>query len=422
MEASERPQLPLDHGIDGTVRVLDHRLVVESLTIDDARAAKLVRERAEAGHPAAQTVRDAVEIGVRVLEREGTAAEVDYVRAEFERQAGELRERLGRALAEGDEMLAERITLSFDGTREGSVQKQIDELVTAALDEQREALLKLFSAQEGSNPLFDFKDAMVKVYRELGNRQQAEGEENRKVIAELRRELLELKERSDADSRVAEEAERGTAKGRGFEERVHLALQRIASARGDCASHTGGEQAEGGGRKGDTLIELGATDGPSTGRIVFEAKDKRLSMNEAWGELNESMAGRAASFAVLVVAGEERMPARTHALHEYEGNKMIVAVDREQPDGIALEVAYRLAAARVAMARGRELEVDAAEVRDTAAEALSLLRHAQAIRSTLTGIKTSSDRARTGLDEMVESIRGRLERIESLIASADPDC
>ena len=86
MEASERPQLPFDEGPgDGSVRAIDGRLVIERLEIDDARAAKLVRERVDAGHAPAQTVRDAVEIGARVLEREGTAAEVDYVRAEFER-------------------------------------------------------------------------------------------------------------------------------------------------------------------------------------------------------------------------------------------------------------------------------------------------------------------------------------------------
>ena len=119
MEASERPQLPFDEGPggDGSVRAIDDRLVIERLEIEDARAAKLVRERVEAGHAPAQTVRDAVEIGARVLEREGTAAEVDYVRAEFERQASELRERLAKDLATGDEMLAERITLSFDGSR-----------------------------------------------------------------------------------------------------------------------------------------------------------------------------------------------------------------------------------------------------------------------------------------------------------------
>ena len=69
MEASERPQLTFDEGPggDGSVRAIDDRLVIERLEIDDARAAKLVRERVDAGHAPAQTVRDAVEIGARVL-------------------------------------------------------------------------------------------------------------------------------------------------------------------------------------------------------------------------------------------------------------------------------------------------------------------------------------------------------------------
>src|SRR4029453_4755042 len=40
--------------------------------------------------------------------------------------------------------------------------------------------------------------------------------------------------------------------------------------------------------------------------------------------------------------GEGGVPAGREPLHEYEGNKLIVAVDREPPDGLALELAYRL--------------------------------------------------------------------------------
>jgi hypothetical protein len=95
---------------------------------------------------------------------------------------------------------------------------------------------------------------------------------------------------------------------------------------------------------------------------------------------------------------------------------MIVAVDREEPTGLAIEVAYRLAAARVTMARDSGLEVDAAAVRDIAEEAISTLKQAQAIRSTLTGIKTSSDKARTGLDGLVEAVHGKLEQIDALVS------
>jgi len=422
MEASEKPQLPLDRPPaqgDGVVRALDDRLVIERLTVTDKRAARVVRERVEGGQEATRTVVDAIEIGARVLDREDAAAEVDYVRAEFERHAGELRERLTRSLEAGDEKLAERISHNFDGGRDGSVQKEIAELVRDALDEQRTALLKQFSAEDGANPLTDFKGAIVRAFRDLGARQQAGEEALRSRLEALTREVVELSKDDEADRLVAEAEAAGTRKGLGFEARVHAAIEGIASSRGDFATHTGGEQAEGGGRKGDTLVELEAAEGPSAGRIVFEAKDTKLSKNEAWAELNEGMAARAAGYAVLVVAGEERVPAGRQQLHEYEGNKLIVAVDRDEPEGLPLETAYRLAAARLKLAREGDLQVDAAAVRDAAAEAVSTLKQAQAIRSSLTGIKTSSDKARANLDAMVEAVRAKLERIESLIAEAD---
>jgi hypothetical protein len=423
MEASERPQLPLDEGAgagDGSVRVLEDRLVIERLEVADARAAKLVRERAETGEKPGQTVRDAIEIGARVLEREGTVAEVDYVRAEFERHAAELRERLGKTLESGDHVLAERISASFDGSRDGSVQKQIDELVATALDEQRTALLRLFSAEEGANPLFDFKDAMVKVYRELGQRQHAEGEANRKRIEALTREIVELRERDVADARVAEEAARGTAKGRSFEETVHAMIEEIAAAHGDAAHHTGDEASEAGGKKGDTVVELGGAVGSPLATIVFEAKNKRLSKNDAWTELNACMGERDACYAVLVVAGDDKVPRGLDELTEYQGNKIIAVLDPDEPDPLAVRLIYRYVRARVLAASTGGLEVDAAGVRDAAEEATARLKAANRIRKSLTGVTNSADRAREDLDEMIADVERCLGRIESLIAAAEP--
>ncbi len=64
-------------------------------------------------------------------------------------------------------------------------------------------------------------------------------------VAELRKELARLLERDDADERVAEAEEAGTRKGFTFEERVFDAVERIASVRNDCATHTGSEGARG---------------------------------------------------------------------------------------------------------------------------------------------------------------------------------
>jgi hypothetical protein len=415
MEASETPI----HHESGSVRVIDDRLVIEKLIIEDERTARVVRERANSGCEPTATVRDAIEVGVRVIEREGTAAEVDYVKAEFTRHAGDLADQLGKVVESGNDQLAEEIAKSFGGDRTGTVQHQIKEMLDRAADAQRESLGRQFSAEDGTNPLFDFKQGVLRSLKETREAHQHDGEENRKRIEELTKEVVELKERGNADRRVAEAEAAGTRKGFTFEDLVHEAIERIASARGDAVSHTGMVEAEGGGKKGDTLVELGGADGTPVGRLLFEAKDKKLSKNEAWVELNEGMDARAASFAILVVAGEDRVPAGRNPLTEYEGNKMIVAVDRSDPSGIALEVAYRLAAARTLMARDAELNVDAVAVRDTAEEAVSTLKQAQAIRANLTGIKNSANKARTGLDTLVDIVRVKLERIESLVGEAD---
>jgi hypothetical protein len=433
MEASSKPQLPLDAlrpGEEGVVRVLDDRLVVERLTVSDERAARVVRERAETGRRPAETVSKAIEIGTRVLDSEATAANVDYVRHELEAGLGQLRSQLGGTLEDGAKAIAEQIATAFGAERNDSVQAQIREIVVAGSNEQMQALMRSLTAEDTSNPLVAVQARLGKAMVEAEQRHRQEVERLREAyskearalqaqLGSVREEMARLVEREAADERVAQAEAAGTRKGFTFEERVHGALEAIASARGDVAAHTGTEAAEGGGRKGDTLVEIGACDGPAQGRIVFEAKDKKLSKNDAWAELNAGMAARAASFAVLVVAGEEKVPAGRQQLHEYEGNKLIVAVDRDEPRGLPLEVAYRLAAARVAMARDRELKVDAAAVRDAAHEAVSTLKQAQAIRSTLTGIKTSSDKARAGLDAMVAALEAKLERIDILIAEAD---
>ena len=421
MEASKTPHIDPPNA---TVRALADRLVIERLEVDDERSAQLVRERIEAGQSGEQTVRDAIEIGARVLEREGVGAEVDYVKAEFGKHSRELAERLVKSIESGNELLAEEIAKSFGADRQGTVQHQIKEMLDRTAEAQRESLARQFSASDGSNPLFDFKESVVRALKESDARQQKESGEARRQVEQLTREVVELKERDQADRRVAEAEEAGTRKGLDFEDRVDEAITRIASARGDAASHTGGELADGGGKKGDTVVELGAAEGPPSGRIVFEAKDKTLSRSAAWRELDEGMAARAASFGVLVVAGDDRVPAKCEQLTEYHGNKLIIAVDRDEPGGLALEVAYRLAAARVLMAREGNLEVDAPAVRDAAESAIATLQQAQKIRSNLTAVKTSADKARDGLNDLVESVRSQLERIESLVEealSADAD-
>jgi hypothetical protein len=419
VEASEKTQLAFEgDGPDGAVRAIGDRLVIERLEVNDPGAARVVQEQAAEGHKPAETVIRAIEIGSRVIESEGTAANVDYVKAELERQLRPLADRLGGVIEEGQEEFAERLASSFDSERSGSVQQQIRELLIAAMDHQRTQLAKQFSAQDGANPLADFKDGVVRAVQGSQEAQLRERAEDRRRIEAMTGELTALRERLGAKEEIEAEQSRGTAKGRDFEERVHGLLDEIATARGDVAHHVGDLPGETRGKKGDTVIELGAGGGPCLAKIAFDPKDSQLSRPKAWEVLNGSLEDRGADYAVLVVAGDENVPAKTQSLVEYEANKLIVAVDREDPERNVLEAAYGIARARALAARQDELALDAPAMKEAIDEARRALESLKTARQALTGMRKNADSMENALGTMEEGAKAALARADSLIADA----
>jgi hypothetical protein len=419
MEASEKPQLPLDHDSgEGAVRAIDDRLVIERLEVNDPGAARVVREQAAKQRSPAETVARAIEIGSRLIESEGTAANVDYVRAELERQMRPLAEELGGVIEVGREELAERLASSFDSERSGSVQQQIREMLITAMEHQRNQLAKQFSAQDGANPLADFKEGVVRAVQRSGELQQAAHVEDRKRIEALTAELMALKERLGAKEEIEAEQSRGTAKGRDFEERIHALLDDVATARGDVAHHVGDQAGETRGKKGDTVVEIGAGAGPCLAKIAFDPKDSQLTRPKAWEVLNGSLDDRGAAYAVLVVATEDNVPAKTQSLVEYEGNKLIVAVDREDPERNLLEAAYGIARARALAARQDELALDAPAMKEAIDEARRALESLKTARQALTGVRKNADSIESTLAAMEEGAKAALARADSLIADA----
>ena len=419
MEASEKPQLPLDHAAgEGAVRAIDDRLVIERLEVHDAGAARVVREQAAKKRAPAETVTRAIEIGSRLIESEGTAANVDYVRAELERQMRPLAEQLGGVVEEAQEEIAERLAGNFDSERSGSVQQQIREMLITAMEHQRNQLAKQFSAQDGANPLADFKEGVVRAVQRSEELQQVAHAEDRKRIEALTAELTALKERLGAKQELEAEQSRGTAKGRDFEERVHTLLDEIAGARGDVAHHVGDQAGETRGKKGDTVVEIGAAAGPCLAKVAFDPKDSQLTRPKAWDVLNGSLDDRGAAYAVLVVASEENVPAKTQSLVEYEGNKLIVAVDREDPERNLLEAAYGIARARALAARQDELALDAPAMKEAIDEARRALESLKTARQALTGVRKNADSIESTLATMEEGAKAALARADSLIADA----
>jgi hypothetical protein len=432
MEAIQKLPLP-----ESAVELRDGAVFVDGLVIEDRTLYELIESRLVHDLSPEDTVRDAVEIGARVLDREATGAEVDLVRREFERVSAEVEHSFAEKARETSEALEEQFEhfLGEDGgalikalethsgelgelvaehfgvDRNTAVQHQLKELVTKLLAESRQELLRQFSTEDGHNPLADFKAGVV---RQLGRSVEVH-ETLLQKLAQIEVEVKRLQDADEAQLELAAERDRGTGKGRTFEQRAFELLEEMAAARGDVAHHVGDERSAEGGKRGDIVIELDAASGHSKGRIAIDAKDEKLSKNKAWEALNAALAQRDARFAILAVASDEKIPSGRQVLHEYEGNKMIVTLDKDSLDERALELAYRYARCRCLMAAERDLQLDAPGVRDAAEEALAALKDAQKIRASLTGATKSVAGAREALDDMVARVEASLARVESLI-------
>ena len=415
-----------------SVRTIGDRVAVDGLVVDDPVAVRLVREREEAGDDPAQLLLDAVEIGARVLDREQAGANAEFVRTEFEKQAREVEAAFGEQAGAVGERLAKQLedvfgpqtgSLSkalerhFSDDSSGSVQQRVRALVADVMAQARQDLLQQFSAADGRNPLADFKAASLAMMKRSAEQQDTHLTAMRDRMAALERQLQGLRDEKAASVELAAERERGTAKGRTFEEAVFDAVEAIAAAQGDCAEPVG-DLAEGGGKRGDVVVSVDAATGPARGRIVIEAKDRRISRKKSLEELAEGLDQRSAQFGVWVVPSEEELPSGVRDLREVDGDKLYVVFDPEDGARVGLEVAYKLARARVLLTRDEVEGLDPALVAERVELARRAMEDVRRIKQQLTGATTAIGSAREVLDEMAAGVRARLDEIDDAVVEA----
>src|SRR3954453_10937415 len=416
------------------VAVLANRLVVDGLVVDDACAVELVRRRAEAGDDAARVLLDAVEIGARVLDREQTGAHADFVKAEFEKVSREVEQAFSdkaRVVAEFfgtkvDEVfgedhghLAKALERHFSDGSSAAVQHKVKEVVDDVMRRSREDLVRQFSSADTSNPLAQFQRMVLANMKQGAEQQDANLRRLHEKLAAMEVEIARLNAERAKALEVAAEADRGTAKGRSFEEAVVEALDRIALAQGDdCEAvwdFKGTTR-----RTGDVVVGIEGCRGPARGRVVFEAKNAKLSRRAMVEELDRAKEERDADYAVVVVPAEEKVPAKTPTLRELNGDKLVVCFDPEEGSALALEVAYSLARARVLMARGDVDGVDVSAVREAAERATGAMGDVQRIKQQLTGATTSIRKGAEILDAMAAAVRAQPTQARRLRAAAEP--
>ena len=418
------------------VRLLGDQLLIDGLTVDDDATIALAREREAAGESLDQLVSQAIEIGARILQREQTASDTEFVKAEFERQAHEVEQQFSESALKVSEGFKEKIDATFDAdagllpklldqhfgeNSSSAVQNQVKALVEEMLRTHREALTKQFTADDESNPLIQFQKLTTEIIKQASDQQAKQLLEMNRTITEMQKSIAGSEAEAEGAEKLAEAEARGTAKGRSYEEQVADAIAAIAQGRGDSAEAVG-EKTEGGGKKGDVVVEIEAQSGPARGRIAFEAKNSRLSRNEAIVTLDEARAQRSAGYGVLVVPSDAQAPAKFSPLEELHGNKIVVTFDPESDSTLVLETGYLLARARILMASPEGDEIDAVAVRQAASRALDLLKKVSGIKRSLTTASNQILATSESVDELAHSVREQLDEIAALTnPSSDED-
>jgi len=315
--------------------------------------------------------------------------------------------------------LTKALERHFSDDSAGAVQHRVRAAIEDVMAKQRDELRRQFAADDASNPLAAFQRQSIAVIKTAADQQAMQLQAVSERMAAMQAELAQLRAEKAAAGELEAERERGTAKGRSFEELVADAIDSLALPQGDVAEAVG-DLKESTGKKGDVVVQIGACQGPARGRIVFEAKNSRLSRPKALEELDAAMADRGADYAVLVVSSEDKLPAKIQPLREYNGDKLIVAYDPDEGP-LGLQVAYALARARVLMVRGGEDEIDAPALRDTVERAVGAMEDVRRVKQQLTGAKTQIDRAAEIVEGMAARVRGHLAEIDELLAPAAGD-
>ena len=421
MEASEKPQLPLESGDAGRRRPGDRRPPGDRAP----RGRRRARPPASCGsrprqEPPAGRDRHAGDRGRRSPDRvRGDRRQRGLRPGRARAPARPLADRLGGAIEEGQDEFAERIADSFDSERTGSVQQQIARCWIAAMEHQRTQLAKQFSAQDGANPLSDFKEAMVRTVKELAGAQQHEHAQDRERIEALTAEVTALRERYGATEECeAEEAgtpRRAGLRGagpRGDRARSPTVARRRRTTRRRSPGETRG-------KKGDTVVEIGAARAaPAWPRSSSIPRTGGCPKTQGLGGAERLLDERGRG---LRGPGRGRRGQRAGRPREARRVRGQQADRRRRSRGARAASCWSRLPARRGARKLRSRHRPAGRRRRRCGRRprrrASTLKQAQAIRSTLTGIKTQLGQGSDGLDAMVEAVSAaRLGGSTQLIA------
>lgn len=374
-------------GSPQAVFVRDGALWIREWRSRDPATVRFFEARLADGREAPEVLLERVlRTGSLAIDAAGTAVHVDHVAAEFRRFADQVDRIIGERVAELRGLL--------DPGRNDSLPGQLRRLLQEHVGGDGSHLYRLLDPGHEQSPL-----------RRLGRDLAERVEAVQRALADVR---TDLAERLAALQARARERERGSSKGRDYQELVFEAVARLARVHGDVAEpvwDTPGRLGPGD-KRGDMVVQLDpeAAAGIPV-RMVFEAKDAAVGRSQILRELDGARENRDAAVAVAVYSRPDHMPRGACPLECHDTRTYLCLLDKEDGDTLPLELAYRLARfwARV-HARAGDLEVDVRGIHEE-------LQRARELLGTFTRVKTALSQMASQVSAATQQIQAQLDAL-----------
>ena len=349
--------------------------VVNGLAVTDPDAVAFLESLDESKR--LEAVSTALHFGLLALRDFGTITKVDWIDKRFQSFETEIRDAFGKATQKLEDYLGEQ------GELERAF-SDVDGPIRSVLDPYTEG-----------SPFWDLR-------------------------RDLEGHIQELRDVITREAGKEEEAAKGTQKGVKFEQELFDFLQPICSQMGDRIKRVGTKKVAGR-QVGDLLIEVNETYLRRPLKIVMEAKSARTRIGGKDGLLSQldlSMDTRKAQYGIGVVKPQRGLGGVHGCFAHIKPNKVLCTYE---PDGIAVELAYRFGRTEALLHIMGESILDTAtcaSVSAKMAEIKTRLGGLSNAKTHLTYITSSASEIRNIVNTLQTDIGNTLIDIERLIRRA----
>lgn len=406
--------------------VMKSKLVSESLFLDKKTNLVLIRElsindpelyeiiSAQKAAAREDFVKRALRVGAVALRDAVVSSKLDLIERKFQRLCVEmdtvLRSKLGKEGMEGE---LERV---FGD--EGELQRCLEEV----FGDRGKLVRDILDMDNKNSPIGRLRERMESYFvgKESEIYSMLDPNRENSPICRLRTDIMDeldrIKTTIEGQIVKKEVMEKSTQKGFTFEDMLEDYLLFVTKPFHDTVERVGTEKGKLGNLKGDLLVTVcDPTVRGRPPRIVVEAKageNVRLTRKGLLGELDEALKNREADFAIAVT--KSLISDSVGSYREIPPDKIVCTF---ADDGLPLEVAYKVARARVLLSLYEELEkeIDVARIKGIIGKIRDDLKTASGIKAKLTGIGRASEDIKEDIDSLEINIRDSLKNLVKLL-------